>query len=57
MSPRQFAQIYANMISNFADNIVMGTRLTNRMMFANMEALKTLTLKQKIMQRNSLDQT
>jgi hypothetical protein len=47
MSPRQFAQIYANMISNFADNIVMGTRLTNRMMFANMEALKTLTLQTK----------
>ena len=42
MSPRQFVQIYANMISNFADNMVMGSRLTNRMMFANMEALKTL---------------
>ena len=44
MSPRQFVQIYANMISNFADNMVMGSRLTNRMMFANMEALKTLML-------------
>ena len=32
------------MISNFADNMVMGSRLTNRMMFANMEALKTLML-------------
>ena len=47
MSPRQFGQIYANMISNFADNIVTGTRLTNRMMFANMEALKILTLQAK----------
>lgn len=47
MSPRQFAQIYTNMIGNFADNIMMGTRLTNHMMFANMEALKTLTLQTK----------
>jgi len=44
MSPRQFSQMYANMISNFADNIIAGTRLANSMMFANMEASKILML-------------
>jgi vacuolar-type H+-ATPase subunit H len=42
MSPRQFSQIYANMVSNFADNMIIGTRLANSMMFANMEAFKTI---------------
>jgi hypothetical protein len=44
MSPRQFSQMYAYMISNFADNIIAGTRLANSMMFANMEASKILML-------------
>jgi hypothetical protein len=42
MSPRQFSQIYANMVSNFDDNMIIGTRLANSMMFANMEAFKTI---------------
>ena len=41
MSSRYFTHIYANMISNFADNIVAATRLLNNMVFANMEAYRT----------------
>ncbi len=41
MSPRYFAHIYTNMISNFADNIVATTRLLNNMVFTNMEASRT----------------
>jgi len=44
MSPGHYSQIYANMVSNFADNIIVGTRLANSMMFANMETSKTLML-------------
>ena len=41
MSPRYFAHIYTNMISNFADNIVATTRLLNNMVFTNMKASRT----------------
>jgi hypothetical protein len=41
MSPRKVTQMYANMISSFADNTIAVTRLTNNMMFANMDAFKT----------------
>ena len=44
MSPGHYSQIYANMVSNFADNIIVGTRLANSMIFANMETSKTLML-------------
>jgi hypothetical protein len=44
MSPGHYSQIYANMVSNFADNIIVGTRLLNSMLFANMETSKTLML-------------
>ena len=41
MSPRKVTQMYANMISSFADNTIAVTRLANNMMFANMDAFKT----------------
>jgi len=41
ISPRYFAHIYTNMISNFADNIVATTRLLNNMVFTNMKASRT----------------
>ena len=45
MSPRNFSQVYANMVSNFADNWVAASRLANNAIFANMEAFRT-TLQQ-----------
>ncbi|MBV9177072.1 MAG: hypothetical protein JO297_08535 [Nitrososphaeraceae archaeon] len=41
MSPRYFTEIYTNMVSSFADNMIAVTRLINNMMFANMDAYKT----------------
>jgi hypothetical protein len=41
MSPRYLTEIYANMVSSFADNMIAVTRLVNNMMFANMDAYKT----------------
>jgi fructoselysine-6-P-deglycase FrlB-like protein len=41
ISPRKVTQMYANMISSFAGNTIAVTRLTNNMMFANMDAFKT----------------
>ncbi len=41
MSPRNFTQVYTNMVSNFADNIIAASRLVNNMIFANMEAFRT----------------
>jgi hypothetical protein len=41
MSPRNFTQVYANMVSNFADNWVAASRLANNAIFANMEAFRT----------------
>jgi hypothetical protein len=45
ISPRNVTQIYANMVSNFADNWVAAARLANNAIFANMEAFRT-TLQQ-----------
>ncbi|HEY6885660.1 MAG TPA: DUF2795 domain-containing protein [Nitrososphaeraceae archaeon] len=41
MSPRYFTQVYANMVSNFADNIIAASRLVSNMVFSNMEAFRT----------------
>jgi hypothetical protein len=41
MSPRNIAEIYANLVSSFANNVIIATRLTNNMIFANLEAFKT----------------
>ena len=41
MSPRNIAELYANMVSSFANNVITAIRLTNNMMFGNMEAFKT----------------
>ena len=41
MSPRQATELYANMVSSFANNMIAATNLVNNMIFANMEALKT----------------
>ena len=41
MSPRYLTEIYTNMVSSFADNMIAVTRLVNNMMFANMDAYKT----------------
>jgi hypothetical protein len=40
MSPRRMTEIYARMARNFSDNAIAATRVTNNMMFANMEASK-----------------
>jgi hypothetical protein len=39
-SPRRLSEVYANVVSNFANNIITATRITNNMIFANMEAFK-----------------
>ncbi len=44
--------MYVNMVRGFADNTIAATRLTNNMMFANMEAIKTSI---ETMQRNCLE--
>ena len=41
MSPRYFTQVYANMVSNFANNWIAAARLANNAVFANMEAFRT----------------
>ena len=41
-SPQRAAEIYAKTVSNFADNAIVTTRIANNVMFANMEALKTI---------------
>jgi hypothetical protein len=41
-SPQKAAEIYARTVSNFADNAIATTRIANNVMFANMEALKTI---------------
>jgi vacuolar-type H+-ATPase subunit H len=40
MSPRYLTEIYANMVSRSADNMIAATRLVNNMIFANMEVFK-----------------
>jgi hypothetical protein len=41
ISPRHLIEIYANMVSSIADNMIAATRLVNNMMFASMDAFKT----------------
>jgi hypothetical protein len=41
MSPRQVTELYANMVSSFANNMIAATNLVNNMIFANMEVFKT----------------
>jgi len=41
MSPGSIAELYANIVSSFANNVITATRLTNNMIFGNMEAFKT----------------
>ena len=41
MFPRNMAELYANIVSSFANNVITATRLTNNMIFGNMEAFKT----------------
>ena len=41
MSPRQATELYANMVSSFANNMIAATNLANNIIFANMEAFKT----------------
>ena len=41
MSPRYFTQVYANIVSNFANSWVAAARLANNAVFANMEAFRT----------------
>jgi hypothetical protein len=41
MSPRYFTQVYANTVSNFANNWIAVARLANNAVFANMEAFRT----------------
>jgi hypothetical protein len=40
-SPRRVSEAYANIVSNFANNVITATRVTNNMIFGNMEAFKT----------------
>jgi bacterioferritin (cytochrome b1) len=42
VSPRNATEIYANMVSRSADNIIAATKLVNNMMFANMDMFKAL---------------
>ena len=41
ISPRQVTELYANMVSSFANNMIAATNLANNMIFANMETFKT----------------
>ena len=41
MSPRSIAELYTNIVSSFANNMITAIRLTNNMIFANMDAFKT----------------
>ena len=41
MSPRSIAELYANIVSSFANNMITAIRLTNNMISANMDAFKT----------------
>src|SRR5215207_6624010 len=40
-SPGRVSEIYAYIVSSYADNLVTATRLANNVMFANMETFKT----------------
>jgi hypothetical protein len=41
-SPQKAAEIYARTVSIFAENTIVTTRIANNVMFANMEALRTI---------------
>ena len=41
MSPRQFVDNYARVVSSFADNSIAATRLVNNTIFASLEGFKT----------------
>src|ERR671921_673686 len=41
ISPRSIAEQYARTVSSFADNTIAAIRLTNNMIFGNIEAFKT----------------
>lgn len=47
VSPRRAAEIYARTISNFADNLTTSTRIANNIIYANIDAYKTLVQRQK----------
>ncbi len=40
-SPTKVSEVYANIVSNLANNVITATRVINNMVFANMEAFKT----------------
>ena len=40
-SPGRVSEIYANIVSSYADNLVTATKLANNVMFANMETFRT----------------
>jgi hypothetical protein len=40
-SPTKVSEVYANIVSNLANNVITATRIINNMVFANMEAFKT----------------
>jgi phage-related tail protein len=46
-SPRRAAEIYARTISNFADNMMATTRITNNILFVNIDACKTFVQREK----------
>jgi hypothetical protein len=41
VSPRRLTEVYARMVSSFADNTIAVSRLANNVVFANMEAFRT----------------
>src|SRR5215203_5804383 len=41
VSPRQMAESYGKMVSNFADNAVSATRVLNNTVFANLDSVNT----------------
>ena len=46
-SPRRAAELYAKTVSNMTDNWIATTRVSNNVMFANIDAYKTITQRQK----------
>ena len=46
-SPRGAAEVYARTVSNFADNVVMTTKIANNSVTANMEVFRTFIQREK----------
>ena len=46
-SPQRFAEIYAEIVRNCADNMVATTRISNNTMFASIDAYKTFVQREK----------